>query len=88
MFKVVSPAKEDKDGWSEVWVGKTNAGRSAAPRKRVGDELVERTESELWWPAAGTQHPNCRGTWMRLGEEPKGVDPKFREWLKRELANV
>lgn len=88
VYKVVSPSKDDKQGWAEVWIGKTNVGRSAAPRKRVGDELVERTESELWWPAAGTQHPNCRGTWVRLGDEPPRVDPKFREWLTRELENV
>lgn len=58
-FTVVDPAKPDKDGWKEVWVGKTNLGRSASPRKRVGDELVEREPDERWWPAAGLQHPHC-----------------------------
>lgn len=58
-FAVVSSDTEGKDGWSEVWVGKNNVGRSASPRKRVGDELVERLDAELWWPASGVQHPNC-----------------------------
>jgi len=59
IFTVVDPAKEDKDGETEVWVGKTNVGRSSSPRKREGDELVDRTPEELWWVAAGVQHPNC-----------------------------
>lgn len=59
VFTVVAPAADPKDGWSEVWVGKTNVGRSASPRKRDGDVLVERTPDELWWPAAGVQHPHC-----------------------------
>lgn len=70
-FEVIDPANPDRDGWKHVWVGKTNVGRSASPRKRVDDELVERTEAELWWPAAGVQHPNCRGRWevvRRAGE--------------------
>ena len=88
VFTVVDPATEGKDGWSQVWVGKTNVGRSSSPRKRVGDELVERTDTELWWPAAGTQHPNCRGTWVRVSDKPPGVDPKFAAWLEKELSNV
>lgn len=87
-FTVVGPAKEGKDGWTEVWVGKTNVGRSAAPRRRVGGELVERTDAELWWPAAGTQHPNCRGTWVREAGTAPGVDPKFAAWLKEQLDNA
>jgi len=58
-FAVVSPDAPEKDGARQVWVGKTNIGRSASPRKREGDALVERTPDELWWPAAGTQHPHC-----------------------------
>lgn len=87
-FTVVSPAKEHKNGWAEVWVGKTNVGRSSSPRKREGDELVERAEDEMWWPAAGTQHPNCRGTWVRISEVPPGVDPKFKAWLDNELEKI
>lgn len=87
-FTVVSPTKEHKNGWTEIWVGKTNVGRSAAPRKRVGDELVERTDEEMWWPAAGTMHPNCRGTWVRVSVDPPGVNPKFKKWLDKELANA
>jgi hypothetical protein len=81
VFTVVDPAKKDKDGATEVWVGKTNAGRSASPRKRVDGELVERTASELWWVAAGVQHPNCRGGWALLEDKPADVAPEFAQWM-------
>ena len=86
VLTVVDPAKEDKDGETEVWIGKTNVGRSASPRKRVGDELVERAPEERYWIAAGVQHPNCRGTWRLLPEEIPGVDPKFDAWLDAQIA--
>lgn len=86
VFTVVPPDKEPKDGATEVWIGKTNMDRSASPRKRVGDELVERTPEEMWWPAAGVQHPNCRGTWQRV-TEPKGVDPEFVSWMDELLKS-
>ena len=69
VFDVVSPDKENKDGWKEVWLGKTNIGRSASPRKRIGDELVDRLESEKWYPAPGLQHPNCRGRWVSVEDK-------------------
>lgn len=84
-FEVVDPAREDKDGWKHIWVGKTNVGRSASPRKREGDHLVERDESELWWPAAGAQHPNCRGSWQRIMAKPDDVDPEFWNWMQSHL---
>lgn len=87
VFTVVSPDKPDKDGWEEVWVGKTNIGRSASPRKRVGDQLVERLDAERYWPAAGIMHPNCRGTWDKLPGATPGVDPDFLAWMDTELAN-
>lgn len=79
-----------EQGWTHVWPGKTNAGRSASPRKQTPDGLVERTESELWWPAAGLQHPNCRGRWLALpdAKTPPGVDPDFDAWLQAEIAAV
>ncbi len=80
-FTVVSASKEDKNGDTEVWVGKTNVDRSSSPRKRVGDELIERTPSEMWWPAAGVQHPNCRGSWVIAQQAPPEVDPAFVEWM-------
>lgn len=65
---VVPPDAPEKDGDSEVWVGKTNLGRSASPRKRVGGMLVERLPSERYWLAAGIFHPHCRGRWIVLTE--------------------
>ncbi len=79
-FEVVDPAMPNKDGWKQVWVGKTNVGRSASPKKRLGSELVDRDGEELWWPAAGLQHPHCRGTWHVLTEVSSG-DAAFDKWL-------
>ncbi len=64
IMMVVAPDTPNKDGTTQVWIGKTNVGRSASPKKRVGDLLVDRKTDELWWPAAGLQHPNCRGRWV------------------------
>jgi len=89
-FDVVDPSEEDKDGWTEVWAGKNNLDRSASPRKRVGDVLVERLPSELWWPAAGVQHPHCRGRWV-LAESrkaPDGVDQEFHDWLLARIESA
>lgn len=79
-FEVVDPATPNKDGWKQVWVGKTNIGRSASPKKRMGDALVDRDGNELWWPAAGLQHPHCRGTWHVMAEVSSG-DAAFDKWL-------
>jgi hypothetical protein len=87
-FAVVSPDAPEKDGARQVWVGKTNIGRSASPRKREGDALVERTPDELWWPAAGTQHPHCRGTWSLVRQPPAGANKDFLAWMEGELAKV
>jgi hypothetical protein len=78
---VVAPGDADKDGAKQVWVGKTNLGRSASPRRRVGGELVDREPHEMWWIPAGTVHPNCRGVWIPLGEPTRKVDPKFSAWM-------
>jgi hypothetical protein len=59
IFTVVSPTKPFPDGDTEVWEGKTNVGRFAAPMKRTAAGLVPRDPAELWWPAAGVQHPHC-----------------------------
>jgi hypothetical protein len=87
VFTVVDPGKKDKDGATEVWVGKTNVGRSASPRKRVNGELVERLPSELWWVASGVQHPNCRGGWSMLEETPADVAPEFAQWMDELLGD-
>lgn len=79
---VVSPSKRFKDPWKEVWAGKTNIGRSSSPMKKVGDKLVPRLSEEMWWPAAGLQHPNCRGSWLpaEVALAP-GHDPDFQKFL-------
>ena len=78
---VADPSDGDKDGDTQIWPGKTNIGRSAAPRMRVGGALVERPEDQRWWVAAGVQHPHCRGTWVPVAEPEPGDDPAFAEWL-------
>lgn len=91
VMTVVEPGKADKNGDTEVWIGKTNIGRSAAPRMRQGGEMVERPSAERWWVAAGVQHPHCRGSWVVAPEQdklPDGVDPGFASWLDGELAKI
>lgn len=88
VLEVVPPDAPKKDGDLQVWVGKTNIGRSAAPRKRVGDELVERLASEMWWVPAGTVHPHCRGTWHTMPESGVHDDPDFQKWLDQHLHKV
>lgn len=78
---VVAPDAPNKDGDTQIWVGKNNVGRSAAPRKRVGDQLVPRDPEEMWWLPAGLAHPNCRGRWIRTIEMKAGDDPDFHKWL-------
>lgn len=85
VFTVVDPAKPNKNGDTEIWPGKTNFGRSASPYKREGNTLVERTKDELWWPAAGLQHPNCRGAWVALANRPVGVSEDFFDYLQDTL---
>ena len=87
VLEVVDPADPDKDGDTQVWVGKTNVGRSAAPSKRQGDILVERDPSERWWIAAGTQHPHCRGSWLPVIQDQPGDDPEFGDWLRATLGS-
>lgn len=85
---VADPADPDKDGESQVWVGKTNVGRSAAPRKRLGNLLIEREPEERWWIAAGAQHPHCRGRWVPTMDEQPGDDPEFAGWLRNTLSTT
>ena len=80
VFECVEPGHEPKDGDTQVWVGKTNVGRSASPRKRVAGELVDREPEEIWWCAAGVQHPNCRGAWAYVGGKSSG-DDDFDAWM-------
>jgi hypothetical protein len=73
VFTVVSPSKPDKNGDTEIWVGKTNVGRAA----------------EMWWPAAGLQHIGCRGGWTVLPDQaPPGADHAFVKWMDDEIAKL
>lgn len=85
IFTVVDPSDPDKDPDTQIWVGKTNYGRSASPRRRQGGSLVERQPDEMWQVAAGTQHPNCRGSWVPEITDPVGGDTEFGDWLRETL---
>ncbi|CAB4137711.1 hypothetical protein UFOVP326_58 [uncultured Caudovirales phage] len=88
VFTVVSPNANRKDGETEIWLGKNNVGRSASPRRREGAMLVERQPSERWWPAAGLQHPNCRGAWVMVSEKPPEVSAEFDDWLQAAIKKA
>lgn len=83
---VVAPDHPSKNHETDVWVGKNNIGRSASPRKRVGDMLVSRTPDEMWHLPAGLAHPHCRGRWVQTIESQNGDDPDFAAWLKDTLS--
>lgn len=59
VLTVVPDDQENKDWDNEVWPGKNNLGRSASPRKRVGNVLVDREPDEMWSIPAGLVHPHC-----------------------------
>ena len=88
VLTVVDPGSQDKDWDTEVWVGKTNIGRSASPRRRQGGVLVERQDDEMWKIAAGAQHPHCRGTWLPYHEDVlPGEDDDFVKWARGVLRS-
>jgi hypothetical protein len=78
---VVSPDKPDKNWDTEIWAGKDNVGRSASPRKRVADGLVNRSPEEMWTLPAGLAHPHCRGQWHAIQADTSGAAPDFKAWL-------
>ena len=88
VFSVVDPTAPKKDGETEVWVGKTNIGRSASARRRAGKTMEERPSNEMWWPAAGVQHPHCRGAWVALAESRPEVSDEFKAWLEARIARA
>lgn len=88
VLAVVSPDADNKDWDTQVWVGKTNIGRSGSPRKKTPEGLVDRLDSEKWKIPAGTVHPHCRGMWMPLAALPNGADPLFASWLDKKLGIV
>lgn len=88
VFTVVTDEKEPKDWDHEVWPGKTNIGRSASLRKRVGSLLVDREPDELWSVPAGTVHPHCRGGWTVVQAKPAAVNTDFDQWARAMLAST
>lgn len=93
IFDVVAADAPDKDGQTQVWPGKTNVGRSASPYMRAGGALVKRSPEEMWWPAAGLFHPNCRGRWVRmpdsapvLAQPPGEFDDFLSNFLTQQRA--
>lgn len=84
---VVDPGKADKNWDTEIWPGKTNIGRSASPRKRVGAVFKEREPEEMWTIPSGLVHPHCRGRWVPVNSGGTG-DPEFAAWLRQTLAPV
>lgn len=88
IMTVAAPNDPKKDGAKQIWVGKTNIGRSASPKRRLGGELVDREPHEMWWIASGVQHPNCRGAWIHLAEPTRKVDPKFSAWMDEVLGRA
>lgn len=85
IVEVVEADRTDKDGETMIWAGKSNIGRSASPRKRVGNLLVEREPHEMWWIPAGLAHPHCRGRYLPVMEDQPGDDPDFGAWLRATL---
>lgn len=83
---VVAADAPNKNPDTEVWPGKNNIGRSASPRKRVGNVLMEREPHEMWVIPAGLVHPNCRGRWVPVIQDQPGDDPAFGDWLRATLG--
>ncbi|EJM1834511.1 hypothetical protein Q6I89_004391 [Salmonella enterica] len=85
---VVDANHPNKDPDTMIWPGKNNIGRSASPRKRVGDQLVNRTPDEMYWLPAGLAHPHCRGRWVPVVETDTPQDPEFAAIVAEFLANT
>jgi hypothetical protein len=88
VLEVVEPTAPQKNGDDQVWVGKSNIGRSASPRMRQGGGLVERPDNERWWIAAGVQHPHCRGSWAPVADAPAEVSPEFVSFMDTLIAKA
>lgn len=86
VLEVVDAADPKKDGETAVWPGKSNIGRSASPRRRQAGALIERQPEEMYWVAAGAQHPNCRGRWLKEIENEPGDDLGFAAELRAILG--
>ncbi|ENE5752110.1 hypothetical protein ABNO07_003588 [Salmonella enterica subsp. enterica serovar Bareilly] len=85
---VVDANHPNKDPDTMIWAGKNNIGRSASPRKRVGNQLVNRTPDEMYWLPAGLAHPHCRGRWVPVVDIETPQDPEFAAIVAEFLANT
>lgn len=83
---VVDPAQADKNPETMIWVGKNNVGRSASPRKRIGNVFMEREPHEMWQIPAGLVHPHCRGRWVPTIQDRASDDVEFGDWMRAQLA--
>lgn len=54
-FRIVKPDDPRRNGQTDLWVGKTNHGRSGAAKTKEGRP---RSTNELYWPCQPV-HPNC-----------------------------
>ncbi len=86
IMEVVDPAAADKNPETQIWPGKTNVGRSASPRKRVGTVFKEREPDEMWQIPVGLVHPHCRGRWIPTIQDRPGDDADFGNWLRAKLT--
>ncbi len=82
VMEVVDASDPDKNGETQIWPGKNNIGRSAAPRKRIDGALVDREPDEMYWVPAGTVHPHCRGRWLREPDVDPADDADFAAVLR------
>lgn len=83
---VVAADAPDKNWDTQIWPGKTNIGRSASPRKRIGNVFKEREPEEMWVIPAGLVHPHCRGRWVPTITDRAGDDAGFGDWMRAQLA--
>ena len=81
---VVADDQEPKDWDNEVWLSKSNVGRSASPYKRDGSK---RAPEELWTLPAGVVHPHCRGSWSSVDPIP-GMSSEYQMWLRGLLTEA
>lgn len=88
VLAVVADDKEPKDWDTEVWPSKNNIGRSASPRKRVGNTLVLREPDEMWSIPAGLVHPHCRGGWALVSGGTTGVSPEVADYVRGLLSKT
>ncbi len=65
------------DFQTEVWAGKTNAGRAFTSHRM---DKTERGAGELAGPTIPL-HPNCRCRWVRVSRPTPGVSPRLEAML-------